>query len=144
MKKGDCIAVYGTLRKGERADLARQANKFDVTYLCKDRINGKLYHLGAYPGVKTESKSFDPKLPCVTVEVFHIRDESIIAILDAYEGYNSDNPEHGLYNRIEVESEDGRIVWVYIYNGPVTPDQLIESGDWVKNREIPVRNRQLG
>lgn len=127
MKKGDLIFVYGTLRKGERADLNKQASQFGVTYIGEDCINGKLYHLGAYPGVKTEAGVFCPDKPLVYGEVFRARDTSITAMLDAYEGYPY------LYDRLQTETDKGRTVWVYVYNHPVTSDQQIESGDWVRN-----------
>jgi gamma-glutamylcyclotransferase (GGCT)/AIG2-like uncharacterized protein YtfP len=143
MKKGDFIIVYGTLRRGQRADLQKQSHNFGVSYVGNDRINGKLYHLGAYPGVKLFRHSFDPNLPMVSGEVFYIKETALVAIMDAYEGYDADNPSAGLYDRQEVETENGRKVWVYTYNYPVTPDQLIESGDWVRNPEPIVRDRRL-
>jgi gamma-glutamylcyclotransferase (GGCT)/AIG2-like uncharacterized protein YtfP len=98
MQKNEFIFVYGTLRRGERADLARQRHSFGVDYIGVDHINGCLYHLGAYPGVKAITRTYDPTDPVVTGEVFRIRETSITALLDAYEGYNSDDPERGLYN----------------------------------------------
>lgn len=135
MKKGDCIFVYGTLRRGERADLSKQFYAYGVDFIAKDKINGKLYHLGGFPGVKDVSSDFIQSAPCVIGEVFRIRDLSIAALLDAYESYNPDSPTTGLYNRSKVETEEGRTVWVYTYNHPVIEDQRIEGGDWCKNRE---------
>lgn len=143
MKRGECVFVYGTLRSGERADLAKQQGQFCVTRLGVDYINGKLYHLGAFPGVKlldTSKEDFNPKLPVVTGEVFLINNPSIGAILDAYEGYYADKPSQGLYDRTEVLSREGRVVWVYTYNSTVTEDQLIETGDW-KNPRLAVTMR---
>lgn len=138
MKKGELVFVYGTLRRGERADLARQQAQFGVSFIGTDAINGKMYHLGAYPGVKTEAVDvFERTKPSVIGEVFRIRHESIIILMDTYEGY----PE--LYERLQTRTAEGRLVWVYTYNHPVTPDQLIESGDWVKNRDPIVRSRPL-
>lgn len=143
MKKGDLIFVYGTLRHGERADLSRQQHQFGVTYIGEDAINGDLYHLGSFPGVKAKGGEFEDGKPCVFGEVFRVLETSIIAILDAYEGYDADNPQHGLYNRIQTETAQGRIVWVYIYNPRVLEEQRIESGDWVKNRETSAHCRKL-
>lgn len=36
MKKGDFLFVYGTLRKGERADLSKQERDFGVSFVCND------------------------------------------------------------------------------------------------------------
>jgi gamma-glutamylcyclotransferase (GGCT)/AIG2-like uncharacterized protein YtfP len=142
MKKGDCIFVYGTLRRGERADLSKQFYAYGVDFVAKDKINGKLYHLGSFPGVKGVNPEFTPSRPVVTGEVFRVRDLSIAALLDAYESYNPDSPTTGLYNRSQVETEEGRTVWVYTYNHPVIEDQRIEGGDWCKNRDT-VNNRSL-
>lgn len=144
MQKGDLIFVYGTLRHGERADLSKQQHNFGVSYLGEDDINGELFHLGAFPGLKAEGGSFNHKNPTVHGEVFRIRETSIITILDCYELYNPDNPKSGLYDRIQTETAQGRTVWVYIYNGATLPEQKIDSGDWVKNREMPVSRRALG
>jgi gamma-glutamylcyclotransferase (GGCT)/AIG2-like uncharacterized protein YtfP len=145
VQKGDYIFVYGTLRRGERADLQKQAHNFGVKFCGTDAINGKMYHLGAYPGVKVcgEPHIWDELLPVVIGEVFLIKNPSIVALMDAYEGYNADEPERGLYNRVQVETRGGDTVWVYTYNPPVTPDQQIESGDWCKAPNTIVRSRQL-
>jgi gamma-glutamylcyclotransferase (GGCT)/AIG2-like uncharacterized protein YtfP len=143
MKKGDFIFVYGTLRRGERADLTKQFYAYGVDFVTKDKINGRLYHLGSFPGLKVDkSVEFQANKPIVFGEVFRIRDLSICAILDAYEGYQPDSPTMGLYNRSKVETEEGRTVWAYTYNHPVIEDQRIEGGDWCKNRET-LNTRQL-
>lgn len=144
MKKGDCVFVYGTLRKGERADLSKHQGKFCVSYLGLDEINGKLYHLAAFPGLKllpSSQEEFNPKLPVVTGEVFLVLDPSIGAMLDAYEGVNHDDPEKGLYRREVVVTRRDRLVWTYVYNDPfVTEDQFIETGDW-KNPRLQLTMR---
>lgn len=139
MKKGDFVFVYGTLRRGERADLAKQAHNFSVDHIGRDRVNGRLYHLGSFPGVKLEPLAeFQSDKPIIVGEVFRIQNTSVTAILDAYEGYDSDAPERGLYNRRTVETEKGRTVWIYTYNHPVIEAQRIESGDWCKNKDMPL------
>lgn len=143
MLKGDFIFVYGTLRLGERMDLRNQKFNFEIDFVSKDKINGKMYHIGTFPGVKDVNSRFDPNDPVVTGEVFRIRGPSIIAILDAYEGYDADNPERGLYDRTQVKSERGRLVWVYIYNGRVLPEQRIESGDWCRSRATSVSGQRM-
>lgn len=147
MLKNELLFVYGTLRKGERAELQKQSHSFGVSFVNKDSINGKMYHIGTYPGVRDvrvgRAVDFDPRLPTVVGEVFKIREQSIVALLDAYEGYNSDNPEFGLYNRHQVKTKRGFFVWVYTYNPPVRPDQLIESGDWCKNRTTSVSGSRM-
>lgn len=139
MKVGDQIFVYGTLRRNERASLHSDFYNYGVTFLGNDRINGNLYHLGSFPGLKEAQPNlddFDGGLPIVVGESFRIRDASIIAHLDAYEGYRADAPTTGLYDRCQVYSEAGRHVWVYIFNGMVIPEQHIKSGDWCKGKQL--------
>jgi len=143
MLKGDFIFVYGTLRRGERMDLTKQKRNWEIDFISRDRINGKMYLLGTFPGVKDVNSRFDRNDPLVTGEVFRIRGSSIVALLDAYESYDPDNPTQGLYDRCQVRSERGRLVWVYTYNGMVHPEWLIESGDWCRNRATSVSGRRV-
>ena len=126
MHKGDYLFVYGTLRRGESSDLSR--NHLQVDYIGEDKINGELFNLGWYAGVRDatddEIKSFDPEGHVVVGDVFRIRDQGIVPHLDAYEGYPT------LYNRVRVKTERDRTVWVYTYNPATAPDRLIPSGDW--------------
>lgn len=143
MNKGDMVFVYGTLLPGERADLAKGRMHFDVDLLGQDEINGKLYSLGPFPGLKIVGNGdFDPGLPIVKGMVFFLQNNSVGAILDAYEGYHSDNPTSGLYNRAQVLSKQGRVVWTYTYNGHLLEEQLIETGDW-KNPRLASNHRHL-
>ena len=143
MKKGDFVFVYGTLRKGERAhEIMTKMLEGAVTFVAEDIINGRLYHIGAYPGIKTEPCSYDKRGPKVYGEVYLIRGPSVTPILDGYEGYIEDFPEKGLYNRIQTETRKGREVWVYTYNPPVRDEQFIETGDW-KNPRLPSQHNQL-
>lgn len=131
INRGDSLFVYGTLRKGQRADLNANANKFSVQFLGEDSINGHIFHLGGYPGLKLigpDPLIFDVALPIVKGEAFYIQNASAGALLDAYECYPY------LYNRTIVQSQKGRILWVYTYNGLMSSDQLIETGDWTNPR----------
>jgi gamma-glutamylcyclotransferase (GGCT)/AIG2-like uncharacterized protein YtfP len=130
--KNDMVFVYGTLRKGERADLSKHSHQFCVDFISPDAINGSLYHLGAFPGVKIPDGlvGFDGSKPVVRGETFRIRDASIMVLLDHYEGYPT------LYDRMKVTTERGREAWVYTYNPPVHPEQLIPSGDWKNSDKV--------
>lgn len=144
MKKGDRVFVYGTLRRGERADIRKFCAR-DVIFCCDDVISARMYHIGSFPGVKLVAgeKVWQPRLPSVVGEVFRIIHPSVTALLDAYEGYDADHPEMGHYDRCEVETKSGLLVWVYLYNPMVIPDQLIESGDWCKSPSTIVSHRMI-
>lgn len=137
VKKGEMLFVYGTLRPGERASLTSSRLSFDVELLGGDMVNGKLYHLGGYPGVKLVSAPlsvFDKNLDTVKGEAFLLKNDAIHSVLDAYESYRPDDPEGGLYNRVRLHSICGRVLWVYVYNHPVLEEQRILSGDWKNPR----------
>ena len=139
MKTGEELFVYGTLLPGERA---HGLLKDLTSHLGTDEINGHLYHLGAYPGFKligAASENFNPHLPTVSGAAFYVKNSALGALLDGYEGYCAEAPETGLYTRQQMLTRKGRIVWVYIYNGYVSADQLIETGDWLNPRLTTTR-----
>lgn len=123
MKAGDNLFVYGSLRVGEAADLSQRQG---VEKIGADCINGKLYSVGWYPGVKAEPGQFDTNLDVVHGDLFKITDDVIVPLLDAYEGYPN------LFNRIETMTANGEQTWVYIYNLSVTEDRRVADGDWCK------------
>lgn len=128
MKKGDLIFVYGTLRSGQGMGLDRSPRS---KFIGTDRINGKMYDISWFPGVKTEPVGeFDAAGDIVEGDVFEILHDSQVASLDSYEGYPN------LYNRIVTKSEAGRDVWVYVYNHPVREERRIQSGSWLDRPEI--------
>lgn len=105
------ILVYGTLRPFTNTDIVK--------------VPGRLYDLGWFPGIvlgnhenPEEGESF------VTCERITVDDERLKQ-LDAYEGYDPENPDNSLYLRKKI-GED----WIYVYNHPVEGYELIESGDW--------------
>lgn len=131
MKKMDYLFVYGTLRSGERASLAHPANVARCSLVGDDEINGELYQIGGFPGLKMLHKHgmYSPDKAIVKGEVFQILDESLVRSLDAYEGYPT------LFTRQQVLTARGRTVWVYIFNHPVKQENLIRSGDWTNKSD---------
>ena len=126
-ESANLIAVYGTLRKGHAAH-----NNFmsDFEYIATDTVQGALYDLGWYPGWKDEEGS------TCTVEVYRVPDAAAMVSLDQYEGCNLLSPECSLYNRKIVETEGGHRVWIYEYNGSLSPADKILSGDWAMHSEV--------
>jgi gamma-glutamylcyclotransferase (GGCT)/AIG2-like uncharacterized protein YtfP len=121
MKEGDLLFVYGTLRQGEVADLSIHAG---ASYVGPDAINGDIYNLGWYPGVRLGSDNV------VVGDVFKLGDASVIRQIDQYEGYPS------LYNRSEVETKGGLRAWVYTINRECGENERITSGDWLNQTEV--------
>ena len=129
------IAVYGTLRQGNSANRKMAG----CTFVSTTTVKGQLYNLGWYPGLilgDDHSPSVVDRTLAVAVEVYEAPQDTleaskVLTQLDTYEGYSASSPEHSLYLRKPVFTEDGQEVFIYEYNHPVSEDQLIPSGDWM-------------
>lgn len=121
------IAVYGSLRNGRALpDAPDLSSKLIDRGHCS--IEGMLYDLGDYPGLKPGEGS-------VVGEMFEVQDLSVFRDLDQYERYDALHPEHSLYVRRVVRLREPVLdAWTYFYNGDVDSTQLIESGDWASHR----------
>lgn len=114
------VAVYGTLRRGQRNHwLLDQAD-----FLFNDIICGVIYDLGGCPAFKFyECDDF------VKVEVYQVT-KDILDRLDRLEGH----PD--FYKRIKVFLfENNEDVWAYEFQDDVDRYPEIEGGDWVKHYE---------
>ena len=115
------LAVYGTLRRGGPANhLLRGAS-----YLGKDKIPGKLYNLGSFPGYRAEGDG------SVVVDLYKLpeRFADMLGAIDRYEGCYPSTPDQSLYNRRSVTTLSGKLsVVTYAYKFPSTNE--IPSGDW--------------
>jgi gamma-glutamylcyclotransferase (GGCT)/AIG2-like uncharacterized protein YtfP len=125
------LFVYGTLRRASGHAmahfLAARGRLVSAGSMC-----GRLYDLGAYPGMVEESGSEDR----VRGEVYELHDpDAALAALDAYEGCGPDDPRPWLFERVlaSVTLDGGELVraWVYCYRGPLTDARPIPSGDYL-------------
>lgn len=119
------VGVYGTLRRGQSADIAlfaqAPANDPFIVYLGKTTIKGRMTTIqGVFPYVE-----LDPNAGDVVIEVYEVPALVVENILDPYEGY----PMH--YDRSLVDTEFGE-VWVY-HRERISHPRAIEipDGDWV-------------
>jgi gamma-glutamylcyclotransferase (GGCT)/AIG2-like uncharacterized protein YtfP len=78
-----------------------------------DRVRGRLYDLGLYPGL---IDCGDPAAPWVEGFVRFVAEDELTRRLDPYEGV-----DQGLYRRVSTTTEAGRLVWVYVYARPLPP-----------------------
>lgn len=124
------LFVYGTLRRSSRHLMARHLAQH-ARHLGPGRTRGRLYDLGAFPGLKDADGEDD----WVRGEVYELRDPArTLPHLDAYEGCGPNDRPPYLFERHRrpVQLNDGRFLtaWVYLFNRPVSPDQHIPSGDF--------------
>jgi len=117
------IFVYGTLMSG----LQREEVLFDSQFIGTGNIEGSLYNLGNYPGLKNgHDKVFG--------EIYEIN-SSTLECLNHIEGYRADQPEQSLYIRKKVavylDTKAGNyIAETYFYNLPVNESSRIMTGDY--------------
>jgi gamma-glutamylcyclotransferase (GGCT)/AIG2-like uncharacterized protein YtfP len=134
---GFVVAVYGTLRRGER-----NHHRLDgATFVGTAQVSGTLYEVPAapfraypYPAFLTTGDGW------VAVELYRLPDVGMLASLDALERYDPQREEESQYVRRPVGVSDHRPASgekavseasIYVYNGPA--DELgakIEAGVW--------------
>ena len=96
-----------------------------LEYLGPCEIEGQLFDLGAYPGLR-------PGPGRVRGEIHRLLDPEAIPILDRFEDFEPDAPEGSLYIRRQIRLIEPKRTdaWIYFYNRDLDSDRQIEAGDW--------------
>jgi len=129
------LFVYGTLMSAGRDDLGRPMRARLAEAGCSlgaATMRGRLYDLGAYPGLVDGADASD----VVHGEVFELDDAAAtFAWLDGYESIVPGDPDASEYARLirsVVLASGGAIdAWVYLYLRSVERGLLRPAGRWL-------------
>lgn len=124
------LFVYGTLLKGSENMMSNYL-KSKSTFLQEALMPGRLYKVDFYPGAVYEPEESG----MVLGELYQLNEpEKVLEVLDTYEGYYADDPDHSLFVREEVNvfaGDEQYACWAYLYHLPTEALTLIESGDFL-------------
>lgn len=124
------LFVYGSLRSGFRNPVYEYLTKY-FHLIGEAVVKGKLYDQGEYPVAlpTTDEKFISGELYCINNP---LEFSWAIGQLDDYEGLNAEPGEPVLYKREEViayQQGQPHNAWIYWFNGDVSGNPEIESGD---------------
>lgn len=112
--QSELLFVYGTLRSDSGHPMHEVLARGAVL-VGRGRVEGAIVDLGEYPGLVLE------RAGTVDGELWRVRDASLWATLDAYEGIGPDAevPESYERVRVAVALDDGTRVtaWTYAWSG---------------------------
>ena len=121
------LFVYGTLMRASRSPYA-QLLRTRAQFVGEGWTPGRLYHLGRYPGAVFS----DEGVSRVHGELFLLRNGTLLAALDAYEGCGGQGTKPDLFYRdvVEVHHTRGGTLraWAYPFAGGVRGRLHIASG----------------
>lgn len=133
---GEWLVVYGSLMRdlpaphatGETDLLDRLGVGAGLRRVGPCRVAGALFDLGPYPALRRGPGDDG----AVCGELHAILDPAVLAVLDAFEGFDPRDPAGSDYlrERIELLEPSGVHGWIYVYNRPLDPNRRIASGDW--------------
>lgn len=96
------------------------------------RLQGRLYMVDFFPGLVVDPA----QTGWVKGEIYHLEHpETVLQVLDGYEGFHPEAPEKSLFVRqtLTVEGPDQALnCWVYLYQKTVAGLTPIDSGDFLQ------------
>lgn len=136
------LVVYGSLMRGLPASEPRAETETGPRRDLLDqlgvgaglrrvgpcRVPGVLFDLGPYPALRPARSEADS----VCGELHAVIDPRTLAVLDAFEGFDPQDPVGSDYlrERIELLEPQGTRAWIYVYNREPDASRRITPGDW--------------
>lgn len=136
---GVLLFAYGSLQAKTGVRAVDEALKRWTRPLGPAHVRGRLYALGAYPGLK-------PGAGKVKGSLLLLKDpERALAVLDPYEDYDPRAPRKGEFARAYAEvtpagKKESVMAHVYFYNRSARGKRRIASGDylaWLRAENVP-------
>lgn len=124
------VSVYGSLRKKQsNYEYYLSSSIYKGTFSTEPEYT--LHSLSYYPGLKLNGNT------SVVMEVYEV-DEKTLETLNRLEGYRP-GEKSSFYDRIEINTPWGK-AFTYIYVNELSKDSIVESGDWVAEKQKKVIN----
>ena len=126
-RRDSLLFVYGTLRPFADVEMAKWLRS-SARYLGTATTPGRLYDLGAYPGMTVARRRGER----VVGDVYRVTNARVFRVLDNYEA-------RFVRERCIVNLARGgrKIAWAYRYRYAVASTARIASGDYRTHRELP-------
>ena len=135
------LFVYGTLLSratNQMGEAMRIRLSTEAQLLGSAKVFGRLYNLGAYPGLVLPQSSGEdaPSGATVAGELYHLPTiAATLKWLDVYEGIDPAAPDQGLYVRQQADvvkaNEQPTTAWLYRLR-QVPASRPLPHGDWLK------------
>ena len=129
------LFVYGTLRPFVDIEMAKWLRNA-ARYLGPATTRGRLYDLGAYPGMSAARGRGER----VVGDVYRVTNPRVLRVLDRYEA-GARGKARFTRDRCEVELDRGgcKTAWAYRYRYSVVSAARIASGDYRLHCRIRAR-----
>ncbi|HZF27903.1 MAG TPA: gamma-glutamylcyclotransferase family protein [Gammaproteobacteria bacterium] len=132
-KSDALLFVYGTLRPCTHSPMALWLRARAV-HAGTARTRGRLYDLGAYPGMIAARRDCE----WVTGDVYRLRrPRPTLRTLDLYEWGESGRGRPRFVRVRRIVEREGRATpaWVYLFRLPISPGARIPEGDYDRRVE---------